>query len=62
LEVDLEAQGAWEGGKMFFMADLRILLFLGGLFKSVAGASERRGKLIAVKLRLLTAFERTPNN
>jgi hypothetical protein len=60
--VDLEAQGAWEGGKMFFMADLTILLFFGGLFKPVAGASERRGKLIAFKLRLLTAFGRSPND
>ncbi len=44
LEVDLEAQGAWAGGKIFFMVDLRMLLFFNGLFESVAGESERRGK------------------
>jgi hypothetical protein len=54
-EVDLEMRGAKEDGKMFFMVDLRILLFFNGLFESVAGESERRGKLIAVKLRSLTA-------
>jgi hypothetical protein len=37
---------------MFFMVDLRILLFFNGLFESVVCESERRGKLIAVKLRL----------
>jgi hypothetical protein len=58
-EVDLEARGARAGGKMFFMVDLRMLLFFNGLFKSVAGESERRGKLIAVKLRSLTAFGRS---
>jgi hypothetical protein len=58
-EVDLEAHGARAGGKMFFMVDLRILLFFNGLFKSIAGKSERRGKLIAVKLRSFTAVGRS---
>jgi hypothetical protein len=58
-EVDLDMRGAKEGGKMFFMVDLRILLFFNGLFESVAGESERRGKLIAVKRRSLTAFRRS---
>jgi hypothetical protein len=57
--VDLEAQGARAGGKIFFMVDLRMLLFFNGLFKSVAGESKRRGKLIAVKLMLLTAVGRS---
>ncbi len=52
MEVDLEARGAQAGEKMFFMVDLRILLFFNGLFESVVCKSERRGKLIAVKLRL----------
>ncbi len=43
-KVDLEAQGARAGGKIFFMVDLRMLLFFNGLFESVAGESERRGK------------------
>jgi hypothetical protein len=51
LEVDLETQGARAGGNMFFMVDLRMLLFFNGLFKSIAGESERRDTLIAVKLR-----------
>jgi hypothetical protein len=59
LEMDLEAQEAQEGRKMLYMVDLRMLLFFNGLIKSVAGESERRGKLIAVKLRLLTAFRRS---
>jgi hypothetical protein len=33
-------------------------LFFNGLFESIAGESERRGKLIAVKLRSLTTFGR----
>jgi hypothetical protein len=41
------------------MVDLRMLLFFNGLFESVAGESERRGKLIAVKLRLLMAVGRS---
>jgi hypothetical protein len=44
---------------MFFMVDLIILLFFNGLFESFAGESERRGKLIAVKLRSLTTFGRS---
>ncbi len=59
LEMDLEAQEAQEGRKMLSMVDLTMLLFFNGLIKSVAGESERRGKLIAVKLRLLTAFRRS---
>jgi hypothetical protein len=49
--VDLEAQGAPAGGKMFFMVDLRILLFFDGLFESVAGESKRRGasKILILK-------------
>jgi hypothetical protein len=43
LEVDLEERGARAGGKMFFMVDLRILLFFNGLFQSVAGESKWRG-------------------
>jgi hypothetical protein len=58
-EVDLEARGARAGGKMFFMVDLRIFLFFNGLIESLAGKSERRGKLIAVKLRPLTAVGRS---
>ncbi len=59
-EVDLlEARGAWAGGKMLFMVDLRMLLFFNGLFESVAGESERRGKLIDVKIRLLRAVGRS---
>jgi hypothetical protein len=58
-EVDLETRGALAGGKIFFMVDLRMLLFFNGLFKSVVGKSERRGKLIAVKLRSLTAVGRS---
>jgi hypothetical protein len=58
-EVDLEVQGARASGKMFFMVDLRILLFFNGLFESVAGESGRRGKLLAVKLRSLTAVGRS---
>jgi hypothetical protein len=59
-EVDLETQGARAGGKIFFfMVGLRMLLFFNGLFKTVAGESERRGKLIAVKLRSLTAVGRS---
>jgi hypothetical protein len=55
MEVDLEARGAWEGGKMYFMVGLRMLLFCNGLFKSFAGVFKRRGKLIAVELRSLMA-------
>jgi hypothetical protein len=58
-EVDLDAQGAQAGRKIFFMADLRMLLFFNGLLESVAGESERRGNLIAVKLRLLMAVGRS---
>ena len=59
-EVDLEVQGAPRaGGKMLFMVDLRMLLFFNGLFESVAGESERRGKLIDVKIRLLRAVGRS---
>jgi hypothetical protein len=57
--VDLDAQGAQAGRKIFFMADLRMLLFFNGLLESVAGESERRGNLIAVKLRLLMAVGRS---
>ncbi len=59
LEVDLETRGARAGGKIFFMVDLRMLLFFNGLFENVAGNSERRGKLIAVKLRSLMAVGRS---
>jgi hypothetical protein len=58
-EVDLETQGAQAGGKIFFMVDLRMLLSFNGLFEFIAGESERRGKLIAVKLRSLTAVGRS---
>ncbi len=54
-EVDLETRGARAGGKIFFMVDLRMLLFFNGLLETVAGKSKRRGKLIDVKLRSLTA-------
>ena len=37
---------------------LETTLFFNGLFESIAGESERRGKLIAVKLRSLTTFGR----
>ena len=59
LEVDLETRGERAGGKIFFMVDLRMLLFFNGLFETVAGDSERRGKLIAVELRSLTAVGRS---
>ena len=42
----------------FFMVDLGKLLFFNGKFKFSAGESERRGKLIAVKLKLVTAVVR----
>jgi hypothetical protein len=58
-EVDLETRGARAGGKIFFMVDLRMLLFFNGLFESVAGESKMRGKLITVKLRLLKAVGRS---
>jgi hypothetical protein len=48
-------RGARVGGMAFFMVDLGKLLFFNGKFKFSAGESERRGKLIAVKLKLLTA-------
>jgi hypothetical protein len=57
--VDLETRGARAGGKIFFMVDLRMLLFFNGLFESVAGESKMRGKLITVKLRLLKAVGRS---
>jgi hypothetical protein len=59
LEVDLVTRGAWVGGKMFFMVDLVMFLFFNVVFESVAGESKRRGKLIAVKLKLLTALGRS---
>ena len=52
-EVDLETQGARAGGKMFFMVDLRMLLFFNGFFESVAGESKRRGKLIVFFLMVV---------
>ena len=42
----------------FFMVDLGKLLFFNGEFKFAAGESVRRGKLIAVKRRFLTAVGR----
>ena len=62
LEVYLETRGAEVGGKMFFMVDFgssfsfKVVVFF--LFRFVAGESERRGKLIAVNFKLLTAFGR----
>ena len=58
-EVDLDAREAQVGGKLFFLVDLRMLLFLNGLFESVAGKSERSGKLTAFKFRLLMGFGRS---
>ena len=58
LEADLEARGAREGGGKFCMVDLKSSVAFKGEFKSVAGESKRRGKLIAVKLRFLTAVGR----
>jgi hypothetical protein len=46
---------------MFFMVDLRMVLFFSLkvlVVETVAGESERRGKFIAVKLKLLTAVGR----
>jgi hypothetical protein len=51
-------RGARVGGMAFFMVDLGKLLFFNGEFRFSAGESERRGKLIAVKLKLLTAVRR----
>ena len=58
LRADLEMRGARVGGMAFFMVDLGKLLFFNGEFKFAAGESVRRGKLIAVKLKLLTAVRR----
>lgn len=55
LRADLEMRGARVGRMVFFMVDLRELLFFKGGFKFAAGESVRRGKLIAVKLKLVTA-------
>ena len=53
LRADLEMRGARVGGM-----ELGKLLFFNGEFKFAAGESVRRGKLIAVKLKLLTAVRR----
>ena len=58
MEADLEARGARDGGGKFFMVDLKGFVPFNGKFKSVAGESERRGKLIAVKRRFLAAAGR----